>query len=55
MNPFSTWSLSLLSRMAGKTEVADVGFDPGFCVVRVRTQGKSDQHQIPASIDTVQI
>lgn len=43
------------SWVAGKTEVADGGFDPGFCVVRVRTQGKSDQHQIPGSVDSVQI
>jgi hypothetical protein len=43
------------SWVAGKTEVADAGFDPAFCVIRVRTQGKSDQPQIPASIGTVQV
>ncbi len=27
------------SWVARKTEIADAGFDPGFCVVRIRTQG----------------
>ena len=54
--PLKGWRSSAeRSGVAGKPEVADAGIDPGFCVVRVRAQRKPDQHQIPASIGTVQV